>query len=60
MREVINIESILGDVGGSDGKLAVSRSTPIRGSPIVRITSFGDRTAAELARVLERVDGQRR
>lgn len=50
-REVINIESILGDVHGSDGKWQFALATDPR-IALVRITSFGDRTAEELQRTL--------
>lgn len=52
LREVIHIDSILGDRRGADGKWSFRlASDPQIG--FVRITSFGDRTADELADVLE-------
>ena len=51
-REIINIESIVGDVRSSDGRWQFALSADPR-IALVRITSFGDRTAEELARVLD-------
>jgi carboxyl-terminal processing protease len=50
-RAVINVESVLGDVRGSDGKwnYLVSHEPRIG---YVRIRMFGDKTAAELAAVM--------
>ena len=53
-REIINIESILGDVHGSDGKWQFALAADPR-IALVRITSFGDHTAEELARVLDQL-----
>src|SRR5262245_17902881 len=50
-REVINIESILGDVHGDDGKWRFALADDPRIAH-VRITSFGDRTSEELKNVL--------
>jgi carboxyl-terminal processing protease len=53
-REIINIESIAGDVHGSDGKWQFALSADPRVA-LVRITSFGDHTAEELTRVLDQL-----
>ncbi len=51
-REIVNIESIVGDVHGSDGKWQFALATDPR-IALVRITSFGDHTAEELTRVID-------
>lgn len=57
VREVINIESILGDIRGPDRKWDFIVADDPRIAH-VRIASFGDRTAAELERVLNRLTAE--
>jgi carboxyl-terminal processing protease len=54
VREVINIESILGDRRGDDGSWQFQLADDQRIAHI-RIVSFGDRTSTEFDRVLENV-----
>jgi carboxyl-terminal processing protease len=57
VREVINTESVLGDRRDKDG----SWQFRLQGDPhiaLIRITSFGDRTATEFANVLSKLTGE--
>jgi carboxyl-terminal processing protease len=54
VREVINIESVLGDRRNEDGRWEFRLSADPRIAHI-RIASFGDRTALEFASILEQV-----
>jgi carboxyl-terminal processing protease len=54
VREIINIESILGDRRDKNGRWQFQLQTDPRIAH-VRIAAFGERTAAELVAVLERV-----
>ncbi|MEX0641675.1 MAG: S41 family peptidase [Pirellulales bacterium] len=53
-RELISIESILGDVHAKDGTWQFALTTDPRIAQ-VRITSFGDHTAEELTKVLDQL-----
>jgi carboxyl-terminal processing protease len=57
VREVITIDSVLGDRRAADGSWEYRLAADPRIAQ-VRITSFGDKTADELARVLTRLTGQ--
>jgi carboxyl-terminal processing protease len=57
VREIINIESILGDVHDADGKWQFRRADDPRIAH-VRIVMFGDRTAEELRYVLDRLTSE--
>ena len=54
VREIINIESILGDVRGPKGKWQFRLEEDPR-IALVRVTSFGDRTAEELEAALDKL-----
>jgi carboxyl-terminal processing protease len=57
VRAVIDVESVLGDVRGPDGRWRFALQSDPRIAH-VRVTSFGDRTAAELQATLEQLTAE--
>ncbi len=57
VREVINTESVLGDRRDKDGSWQFRLESDPR-IALIRITSFGDRTATEFANVLSKLTGE--
>ncbi len=58
VREIVRIESVLGDRRRPDGAWEWLAEGESPGCFLVRVTSFGERTAAEMRRALDAIDSQ--